>query len=58
MTKQDLKHALISLAIGVTVTALTSLVQGALHIVTEWLTPAAGGAAGGLAYLGKHHNII
>lgn len=51
MTQQDLKHALISLAVGVLTMALTQLVTGTLHIFTQWLGTLAGGTAASTAYL-------
>ena len=57
MSKQDLKHALISLAIGVLTMCLTQFVTGALHIVTEWLTGLAGGATTTVSYLKTKHLI-
>lgn len=55
MTQQDLKHALISLVLGVLITALSSLVLGALHIFADWLAGLAGGATTTTAYLHYKH---
>ena len=51
MTKDDLKHALISLAIGVLTMALTQFVTGIEHILATWLSGLAGGSAASVSYL-------
>jgi len=58
MKRQDLKHAIISLVIGVVITALSSLVEGALHLTTHWLSGIAGGTGGTVSYLGIKHHLL
>ena len=57
MTKDDLKHALISLVIGALTIALTQLVTGCLHILQTWLSGLAGGTAGTVSYLHLNNYI-
>lgn len=57
MTKQDLKHALISLAIGIVITALTSLVDGVIVILKGYVHGVVGGGIGTIAYLKIKHFI-
>jgi hypothetical protein len=51
MTTQDLKHALVSLLLGIAITAATSLIQGLLHLCLQWLNGLSGGATAAVAYL-------
>lgn len=55
MSKQDLKHAIISLVLGVLTIALTDLLNGFLGILKEWLITSAGGAVTTGAYLKMKH---
>ena len=51
MTKDDLKHALISLVLGILITALTSLLTGLMGILQHWIADLAGGATATISYL-------
>lgn len=57
MSKDDLKHALISLVLGVLITAGTSVITGALHILQVWLAGAAGGTGASISYL-HYKNMV
>jgi glutamate synthase domain-containing protein 3 len=56
MNKKDLKHALVSLAIGVGTTAIFHILDGVILILKSWVAGTAGGATGAVAYLyTKYH---
>lgn len=56
MTKPDIKHAIISLFIGLAVTFLMSLLQGVLDIVKAHATDFIGGASATITYLMRNNN--
>ena len=51
MTNDDLKHALISLVLGVAITAATSIVNGLAHLCLQWLSGVAGATTATVSYL-------
>ncbi|MEK7179968.1 MAG: hypothetical protein AAB706_00675 [Patescibacteria group bacterium] len=53
MTKDDLKHAIISLVMGVLITAVSSIVMGVANIFIDWLSGAIGGTVTTITYLYK-----
>lgn len=57
MTKQDLKHALISLVLGILTMAAMQLIEGLLHIAQAWLSSVAGGATASTVYLKLKHFV-
>lgn len=57
MTKDDLKHAIISLCIGVLTTAGISIINGLAHLALQWLSGIAGGTAATTSYLIQKYNV-
>lgn len=55
MTKAQLKSALISLALGILTMVITSLLEGLLKILKEWVATGAGGLVATSTYLIKHY---
>ena len=51
MSKEDIKHAIISLIMGVLVTAISSVVMGMANIFLGWLSGALGGTITTVSYL-------
>ncbi len=58
MTKEDLKHALISLILGIVTMAAMNLVNGLLHIFQQWLTTFASGTVTVTTYLSQTYRNI
>ena len=57
MNDTDLRHTIISLLVGVATIAITSIVQGLLHIFLQWVTAFAGGTAASVSYLNLKHLV-
>lgn len=57
MNKQDIKHAIISLVLGVLTIALTDLINGFIGILKDWLIASGGGAVTATTYLKMKHFI-
>lgn len=57
MTRDDLKHALISLVLGVLTMAAMKLVEGLLDIAQAWLAGLSGGVTTSAVYLKFKHFI-
>lgn len=57
MSKEEVKHAVISLILGVITMTVTSLVLGFLDIFKSWIGELAGGATTTLAYL-RMKNLV
>lgn len=55
MTKQDIKHALISLLIGAILTFLTTVFQGLVDFLKAHGSEIVGGAGATITYLVKTH---
>ena len=56
MTKQDLKHALVSLVIGALIAFLSTLFQGLLDFLKANSAQIIGGASATVAYLIRTHH--
>ena len=54
MTKAQLKSALISLVLGVITIAVSSLLEGLIKILKEWMVAGAGGSVASATYLIRH----
>lgn len=57
MTNADLKHALISLLLGVLTMASMQLLNGLIHILQQWVVAGTGGAMSTVSYLYNKHLI-
>lgn len=55
MSRADLKHALISLLIGLVITFLSSLLSGVIEILKGYVSTMVGGTGGAVAYLYRHY---
>ena len=58
MTTDDLKHALISLVLGVLTMAAMQFLNGVIHILQTWLVGATGGTVAAVSYLGQAYKNI
>lgn len=54
MTKAQLKSALISLVLGVITIAVSSLLEGLIKILKEWMVAGAGASVASATYLVRH----
>lgn len=57
MTKQDLKHAVISLVLGILTMAAMQLVEGLLQIAQDWISTLGGGVTASSVYLKFKHFV-
>ena len=57
MTKQDLKHALISLILGVLTMAIVQLLEGLADLAKSWIATPTGGVTASAVYLKFKHFI-
>jgi len=57
MTRQDFKHALISLVLGVLTMAIIQLLEGLIDIAQTWIATPAGGVMTSSVYLKFKHFI-
>jgi hypothetical protein len=57
MTKEQLKSALISLVLGVITIALSSLLEGLIKILKEWMIQSAGGGVASITYLYRNFRV-
>lgn len=57
MSKQDLKHAVISLVLGILTMAAMQLIEGLLNIAQAWLSSVAGGVTASSVYLKFKHFV-
>lgn len=57
MTKAQVKSAVISLLVGIATMVVTTLLEGLLNIMKEWVAQGAGGVVATATYLARHFRV-
>lgn len=57
MTKEELKHAVVSLVLGVLSMAISSFVLGGLDIFKHWMSELIGGGVTTIKYLSTRNQV-
>lgn len=57
MTGEDLKHALISLVIGILTMAAMQLVNGIIDILQQWIVAGTAGTVSAVSYMAQRTKV-